>query len=132
MKYAIAYIATSLVFLAVDFVWLTRVAVGFYRDRLAHLMADEVRIGVAAGFYLAYVAGIVIFAIAPAFRSGQWTDALLYGVLFGFFAYATYDMTNLATLRNWPISVTVVDIAWGATLTGVSALCGYLVARNFA
>lgn len=131
MSYAIAYLATAVVFFALDYLWLTRIAGSFYRDRLGELMADEVNLAVAGAFYTVYVVGIVIFAVAPALRSGQWQDAVLYGCLFGFFAYATYDFTNLATLRNWPLDVTVVDVAWGTFVTGVSATASFLVARNF-
>ncbi|MBC2861015.1 DUF2177 family protein [Stappia sp. 28M-7] len=132
MSYAIAYGATALIFLTLDYIWLGHVAGSFYRERLAGLMAEQVNFAVAGAFYLVYVVGIVIFAVAPALRSGNWQDAALYGCLFGFFAYATYDFTNLATLRDWPVVVTVVDIAWGTAVTGVSATAGYLIARNFA
>jgi uncharacterized membrane protein len=129
MQYLVAYIATAVVFFAVDFVWLGVVAKAFYRDRLGALMAEQVNMPVAGLFYLVFVAGIVIFAVAPALAEGSWTRALLFGALFGFFAYGTYDMTNLATLRDWPAIVSVVDMAWGTALTGLSATAGYGVAR---
>lgn len=132
MKYVVAYFATAIVFLAIDYVWLAKMAGSFYRERIGHLMAEQVNFAVAGAFYVAYVIGVVVFAISPAFRSGQWTDALLYGALFGFMAYATYDFTNLATLRGWPIEVALVDVAWGTLLTAVSAVSGYLIARQFA
>ena len=131
MSHAIAYGATALIFLALDYIWLAHVAGSFYRERLAGLMAEQVNFTVAGVFYLVYVVGIVIFAVAPALRSGNWQDAALYGCLFGFFAYATYDFTNLATLCDWPVVVTVVDVAWGTFVTGFSATVGYIVARNF-
>jgi uncharacterized membrane protein len=77
------------------------------------------------------VIGVVFFAVVPALRADSAAMALVYGALFGFFAYATYDMTNYATLRNWPLVVSLVDIAWGTCLTGVSALAGYLATRFF-
>ena len=83
----------------------------------------------AAVFYAVYVVGIVIFAVAPALRETSAGTALVYGALFGFFAYATYDMTNYATLRNWSLTVSLVDTAWGTALTGASALLGYLGTR---
>ena len=98
---------------------------------LAVLHPDEVNFAVAGAFYTVYVVGIVIFAVSPALKSGNWQDALIYGLLFGFFAYATYDFTNLATLRDWPVVVTLVDVTWGTFVTGVSAWAGYMVARNF-
>ena len=85
--------------------------------------------GTAAGFYAVYVAGIVFFAISPALNNGAALTALVHGAMFGFFAYATYGMTNYATLRNWPASLTLVDMAWGTFLTGVSAWLGYIATR---
>jgi uncharacterized membrane protein len=129
MQYIVAYIATAVVFFVADFVWLGVVMKGFYRDRLGALMAEQVNIPVAGLFYLAFVLGIVIFAVAPALSAGSWGRALLFGALFGFFAYGTYDMTNWATLRDWPAAVSIVDLAWGTVLTGVSATAGYLITR---
>jgi uncharacterized membrane protein len=129
MQYIVAYIATAVVFFIADFVWLGVVMKAFYRDRLGALMAEQVNIPVAGLFYLAFVLGIVIFAVAPALAAGSWGRALLFGALFGFFAYGTYDMTNWATLRDWPAAVSIVDLAWGTVLTGVSATAGYLITR---
>jgi uncharacterized membrane protein len=128
-RYVIAYLATAGVFFALDFLWLGVLMKSFYNDRLAHLMAEQVSVAPAALFYLAYVAGIVIFCVAPALESGSWRTALVFGALFGFFAYGTYDMTNLATLRGWPLSVSLVDLAWGTALTAASAVAGTLVTR---
>lgn len=128
-KYAVAYVATAIPFLVLDYVWLSKVAGGFYRQRLADLLLDKPNIGVAALFYCLYVVGIIIFAVAPAFRSGSSLTALQYGALFGLFAYATYDLTNYATLHGWSFTVSVVDTIWGAILTGISALLGYLITR---
>ncbi|WP_428641646.1 DUF2177 family protein [Roseibium sp.] len=130
-KYLIAYGATAIVFLGIDFVWLAHVARRFYAAQLGDLLLDSPRLGAAAAFYLAYVAGIVFFAIGPALRADSILTALLHGGLFGFFAYATYDVTNYATLRNWPIAVVGVDIAWGTLLTAVSAAAGCWAARFF-
>jgi uncharacterized membrane protein len=129
-KYGIAYLTTAVVFLAIDMVWLGFVAKTFYRDRIGHLLAEDFNLVAATGFYLFYVIGIVIFAVAPALQSGSWKTALTMGALFGLFAYATYDMTNLATLRGWPVAVTVVDMAWGTVITGVSATAGYFLTRS--
>lgn len=119
------YVATALVFFALDYLWLGIIARKFYSQALGSLMLDQIKIGFAAGFYAIYVIGIVIFAVSPALQSGNALDALMWGALFGFFAYATYDMTNLATLRNWPIVMSIVDIIWGTFLTGVAAFAGY-------
>jgi len=131
LNYLVAYVATATIFFVVDFVWLSFAATGFYRANIGALMADEINITAAVTFYLIYIVGIVFFAISPALESGSWRTALLMGALFGFFAYATYDMTNLATLRDWPVAVTVVDMAWGTFLTGLSATAGFLAAKNF-
>lgn len=131
-KYLIAYGATMLVFFAIDFVWLGVVAKDFYRERLGALMLEQVNLPVAAVFYLIYIVGIVVFAISPALQGGSWKTALMLGGLFGFIAYGTYDVTNLATLRGWPVSVVIVDMAWGTVLTGVSATLGYAITRYFA
>ena len=129
LEHVIAYITTVVVFLALDVIWLSRVAKSFYFTRLGHLLRERPHLGVAAAFYALYVVGIVIFAVAPALRAGSADVALLYGALFGFFAYATYDITNYATLRDWPIAVTLVDIVWGAVLTGASAYLGTVGAQ---
>ncbi len=130
LHYLVAWVATAAAFFAIDLVWLGVVAKSFYRDRIGGLMLDQINITAAVIFYLAYVVGIVIFAVAPALQSGSWITALVFGALFGFFAYATYDMTNLATLRDWPLEVVVVDMAWGTVLTGASATIGFLVTRS--
>ncbi|MEO0672179.1 MAG: DUF2177 family protein [Pseudomonadota bacterium] len=129
--YLIAYVATAVTFLAIDAVWLGVVATSFYKAQLGSLLAERVNFAYAAGFYLVYCVGIVIFAVSPALKSGQWTDAALYGVLFGFFCYATYDMTNLATIRDWPLPMSLVDMAWGSALTGTAAVAGYSMTALF-
>ena len=85
--------------------------------------------GPAIAFYLIFIVGVVIFAVAPAIKSGEWSTALLYGALFGFFSYGVYDFTNMATLRNWTATITAADVAWGTVLTGTSATMGYLASR---
>jgi len=124
--HCILYIATLVIMLAMDMLWLKGIAHSFYKSRLGDLL--ELNLPPAIIFYLVYTAGIVIFASANA---TQWQHVLLYGALFGFFAYATYDLTNHATLRIWSLPLTVVDIAWGVFNTGVSATAGWFVARYF-
>lgn len=132
MQYIIAYAAAAGTFFVIDMLWLGKIARAFYREQLGHLLADRFRMGVAGLFYAAYVVGVVIFAILPGLQAGLWEVAFGYGALFGFFAYGTYDMTNLATLRRWPIEITVLDIAWGTFLTGTSAAIGCLAALAYA
>lgn len=131
MIWITAYISAATAFFALDCVWLGIVAKNFYFGRMAHLMADKVNLAAAAGFYAIYIVGLVIFAIAPAIAQDAWQTAALYGALFGFFCYATYDMTNLATLKNWPVTVSVVDITWGTLLSGSAATIGFLATRAF-
>lgn len=127
--YAIAFIFTAVVFLALDFVWLGYVAKDFYRSQIGPLMLDKPMLGVAIAFYLLYVVGIVIFAVAPALAADSWFRALGAGALLGLIAYSTYDLTNLATLRGWSVKVSIVDIAWGTVVTSVAATAGYFAVR---
>ena len=129
MKYLVAYLAAAAAFFLIDMLWLGKIAKRYYREKLAPLLLERFNFRVAALFYAVYVIGVVFFAVAPALAAGGWETAAAYGALFGFFAYGTYDMTNLATLKRWPVSITVVDIAWGTLLTGTSAVIGYAAAR---
>lgn len=131
MAFIISYVATGLVFLALDALWLGTMASRLYRPAMGRLMADEPSLLPAALFYLLYVAGIVVFAVQPALGSGRWTTALMLGAFLGLVAYGTYDLTNHATLRDWPVVITVVDLAWGTLLTGVAATAGMLITRHF-
>jgi uncharacterized membrane protein len=130
MKYFIAYLATLILFVSVDLAWLGVVARRFYRAQLAGLIADRFDVRAATVFYLVYPLGVVVFAVAPTLESGVWPHAVLWGAMFGFFAYATYDLTNLATLRDWPLRLTLVDMLWGTSLTALAALCGHLLSRS--
>jgi len=118
-----AHILTLLVFLALDGVWLGVVARGMYRRELSHLLAPEVRWGAAAAFYVLYIAGLLLLVVLPNRASPTVVTAAL-GATFGLVAYATYDLTNLATLAGWPLSVTLADLAWGAFATAAAAVAG--------
>jgi uncharacterized membrane protein len=124
-SYTVAYGATAVVFFGLDFVWLSTVSTIFYRGRIGPLLLDQPNLGVAGLFYFVYVAGIVHFAVMPAVNGTSWTTALVNGALLGLVAYGTYDMTNLATLKNWSISLSVVDMIWGIALTATAATGGY-------
>ena len=132
LSYLAAYAATAVAFLAIDLLWLGVIAKSFYRDGIGHLMADPPNLMAAGVFYLLYPLGVMLFAVAPnAWLGGTasaaelpFSRAVLAGALFGFFAYATYDLSNLATLRGWPLRLSLVDIAWGATLTAAAAAAG--------
>lgn len=126
-RLVIGYLGTAAVFLLVDLLWLGVVARGLYRRHLGHLLAEEVNWGAAIVFYLLFVVGILVFAVLPAVERGSAVRAALMGGLFGFFAYATYELTNLATLEGWPPGIVFVDIVWGTVLTAAVALAGYHV-----
>jgi uncharacterized membrane protein len=129
MTYIIAFAATLIVFAGIDLIWLGAIAKGFYRAQLGNLMASKIGLLPAIVFYMIFAAGLVHFAVRPALVSGAWTDAATAGALLGFVAYATYDLTNLATLRDWPPLLTVVDLAWGTMLSAASATGGYWITR---
>lgn len=128
-QYGVAFLATAIVFLGIDAVWLTLTADRLYKPHLSAILSDRFSLAPAALFYVCYCVGIVIFAVSPAFATGRWTTATIMGALFGFFAYATYDLTNQATIRNWPAVITMADLCWGTVLTAIAATCGYLATR---
>ena len=129
LKYAAAYVASAVVFLALDFVWLSAASRFLYKPKLGNLLADNPNLGVAALFYLFYVVGVVILVVSPAEAARSWLLALGLGAVLGFVAYGTYDFTNLATIRDWPAVVSFVDLAWGTFVTAVASLAGYFAAR---
>jgi uncharacterized membrane protein len=131
MAYLAAYVACILVMGALDFLWLSNTSAPLYHRDLGPLLADKPDMTTAVVFYLLYIVGILIFAVRPALSSGDWKIAALYGALFGFFAYATYDLTNQATMKVWSLRVTLLDIGWGTLLTGVTASAGALAALRF-
>ena len=129
MSYIVAYAAALLVFLIVDAIWLNAVMAPVFERNLGDMLLETPRLGIAAGFYALYVAGILYFATWPAVAAGSWRPAALNGAVLGFLAYGTYEATNLATLRGWTYGMLAADIAWGAMLTALSAVCGYMAYR---
>ncbi|WP_439815659.1 DUF2177 family protein [Zavarzinia sp. CC-PAN008] len=125
----VAYLATAIPFLAIDFVWLNWASGAIYRPRLGNLLLEQPNIAAAGGFYLIYAVAVTALVVVPALDRGAWTHALMMGALFGFAAYGTYDMTNLSTLRGWSVTVTVIDMAWGTLLTATAATIGFFVTR---
>jgi len=123
-----AHLLTLFVFLALDAVWLGVVAREMYKREIGHLMAPDVRWGAAAAFYVVYIAGLLLLVVLPHRADPVLVSAGL-GAAFGLVAYATYDLTNLATLARWPLSVTVADLAWGAFATAAAAVAGRGFAR---
>ncbi len=117
-------------FFALDMIWLGLVATNFYRGQIGSLMKSDINWVAAIVFYLLFIVGLVFFVITPAIEKGSWVHALLAGAFFGFITYATYDLTNLATLKDWPLLVTVVDLAWGAVLAASVSTATYFIASK--
>jgi uncharacterized membrane protein len=122
-----AYFLTFLVFLGIDLIWLMFIAKDFYKKQIGHLMAEKALLGPAFIFYLLFVVGILVFVVWPNFEKSSMVRIFLMGFLFGAIAYATYDLTNLATLKNWPVIVSVIDIIWGGVLSGTVSVAGSLI-----
>ena len=118
------------VFVALDMVWLALVAKDFYRQKIGFLMKNDINWMAAIVFYLLFVVGLVFFAIAPAIEKNSWRHALFLGALFGLVTYATFDLSNLATLKDWPLLVTIVDLVWGVVLAAMVSTTTYFIARK--
>ncbi len=125
--YISAYFFTLIAFLVIDFIWLSTMASRLYRPAIGDLLAENFRLAPAIIFYLIYAAGLTFLAVRPALISGQWTTALVYGAAVGFMAYATYDLTNQATLKSWSTTLTIADLLWGTFVSAAAAIIGYLV-----
>ncbi len=127
-KYLIGYVATGIAFALIDSVWLRSMYTRLYQPEIGELLyRGGVRMGPAIAFYLLYILGMMVFAIGPAMKGGQWQTALIHGAMLGFFCYMTYDLTNYATLKVWSLKVTILDIIWGTFLTGSASLAGYWI-----
>lgn len=122
------YLIALPVFFGIDMLWLGLIAKNFYAKQIGFLMKSDINWTAAIVFYLLFIVGLVLFVIMPAVEKHSWLHALLFGALFGLISYATYDLTNLATLKDWPLFVTIVDLAWGATLGAVVSVITYLIA----
>ena len=120
---------TAVVFLALDAAWLTVMGERLYRPVLGPMMADKLRLGPAAAFYVIYILGVVMIAVTPALAENSLRKAAVNGALLGFVAYAAYDLTNQATLRHWSSVLTAADLAWGTALTAAAACAGLACAR---
>ena len=127
-----AFGASALLFLALDACWLTLMGDRLYRPVLGDMMAAKVRLGPAAAFYLIYITGLTLIATLPAIKAGDPRQAAISGALLGFVAYATYDLTNQATLRSWSTTLTLADLAWGTCVSAAAAFAGVYAARAFA
>jgi len=130
IKFLVAYGATAVVFVLMDMTWLTLTGTTLYRPVLGPFLADKVDGGAAVAFYLIYIFGLVFFAVRPGLAAQDWKAAALSGLLLGLVAYATYDLTNQATLRLWSIKLTLLDLCWGMTASAVASTLGFLAARG--
>ncbi|MGY3698607.1 putative membrane protein [Bradyrhizobium sp. USDA 3240] len=132
MTYLYAYLSTLIVFLLCDMAWLGTMASRLYRPTLGDILSTEVNLPPAIAFYLIYPIGLVVFAVLPAIRSESLAQAALSGALFGFFSYMTYDLTNQATVRNWTLQLTLLDMTWGTLLGAMSATAACLITARLA
>ena len=123
------YLILLAIFLLIDLVWLMGIAKRLYADKLGYLMAPKPNFVAALLFYLLFIVGLQVFVVQPALLSGSWKAALLPGLLFGLVTYATYDLTNLATVKDWPVLITVLDLLWGSFVSGVTSLVGFWLIR---
>lgn len=128
-KIIFAYLLTAVVFFAIDMLWLGIVAKDLYNRYLGDFLSDQVNWTAAIIFYLIFIVGISIFAIYPSVEKNSVVSAIVLGALFGVFTYATYDLTNLATLKNWPLQIVFIDIAWGAFLTASVSVSGFYIVK---
>jgi uncharacterized membrane protein len=132
MVYIVAYAAALIVFGILDAIWLTTMTSRLYRPALGEILLENLRFGPGLVFYFLYPIGLVVFAAMPALRSGSVGTALAYGALFGLLAYATYDLTNYATLRAWTLQLTLIDLAYGTVVAALTSASSYYAARWFA
>lgn len=127
MHYLVQFVTAGVLFAVIDAFWLSIVANKLYRSELGYLLADKPNMVAAVLFYLIFLAGMVAFVIAPALAAGDWRTALGYGALFGFVTYATYDLTNLATVKDFPVKIVIIDMLWGTVLSAVVAFATFFI-----
>jgi uncharacterized membrane protein len=127
----ITFLVAFAVFMVIDLIWLGVIAAPFYRNQIGFLMAKNVNWVAAILFYIIFIAAMVIFVIQPAIVNQSLMSAVLMGALFGLVTYATYDLTNLATLEGWPITLVIVDIIWGMSLSVLVSAITYLLVNAF-
>ena len=125
------YCLTVPIFFSVDMLWLGFIAKDFYQNHLGFLLRPQVNWFAAIIFYLIYIVGILIFGVSPGINTQSWTRALIFGSLYGFFTYATYELTNMALVENWPFKVVIVDILWGIVLCSIVSVSSYFIAKKW-
>ena len=129
-EYIKAYLITLVVFFGIDIIWLGVIAKDLYRNKIGFIMKDNFNMTAAFIFYMVFIIGLMFFVINRAVSLGSWQYALWGGMFFGLVTYATYDMTNLATLKDWPLSLTFIDIIWGSILNGATSLISYFIINS--
>ncbi|MES2941529.1 MAG: DUF2177 family protein [Pseudomonadota bacterium] len=127
LRIAVSYLAVFLTLFVVDMVWLRLIAVSWYQQGMGPLLAESPNLWAAAAFYLIYPLGLMIFAVLPSESAANVLKVAATGAMFGFFAYATYDLTNLAVVKGWPVGLSILDMAWGSLVSGLAAAAGGLV-----
>lgn len=128
-KIIILYVASLVVFFAIDLVWLGLISKNFYNTQLGHLLSPKVNWAAALIFYLIFIAGILVFAVLPGVEGGSLGKTALMAAFFGLVCYATYDLSNAATVKGWPMIVTVVDMVWGVTISTIVGVAAYYIGR---
>jgi uncharacterized membrane protein len=124
------YSVTFVVFLMLDSVWLGVISPALYKEQIGHLLAPELNWTAAVMFYILFIAGLVFFAVNPSIQQNSWKAALRNGAFFGLVCYATYDLTNQATMRDWPLLITAIDLMWGTFICGISSLVSFFIGRK--
>lgn len=127
MTFLKLYLISFIVFFIIDLFWLGVIAKDLYKDQIGFLMSNEIRWSPAIIFYSLYLAGLTFFVLLPAFHEGNWASALLCGGFFGLVCYATYDLTNLATIKEWPMKIVVIDLLWGTFISGTTSLITFWI-----
>jgi uncharacterized membrane protein len=127
MKFIKLYLVALVIFFAIDLLWLGVISKNLYKSQIGHLMTDQIRWGAAALFYSLYLFGLLFFAIIPSLKENNWNVALFNGALFGLICYATYDLTNLATLKGWPLKIVIYDMIWGTFISAATASITYKI-----
>lgn len=128
MTQALAFVTVLIIFGVIDTLWLGFMGDRVYRPLIGEVLADKFRLVPAIAFYTLYAAGLTLFAVLPGLKTGDWKTALVWGALFGLFAYGTYDLTNYATLKTWGLKITLLDMTWGVVVSGVSSAAACAVA----
>lgn len=130
MQFLKVYALTLVIFFLVDIVWLGVISKKLYKEYLGHLMAPNVNWAAALVFYFLFIAGLVFFVIMPAIKKGDFMYAITVGAFFGLITYGTYDLTNLSTLKDWPLNITIIDLIWGTFLNAATSGITYFVATS--